>query len=315
MGGVADAVGGLAGGVVGGLAGGLFGAEGAQDANRSATNAQLQGIRESNALQRDLFNASADMGSYGRGIGNQALGLMASLYGFQPGTDPASSVRFGEDGELVTTPGASGSGAAPPGAAVPNFNALFQTPDYVWALQQGQQGLDRAAAAGGGLFSGNRLKEAVQYNQGMATQQFGNTWNRLASLAGIGQSGTNQLDQSLQNAGNNISQGLMGMGNARASGYQNHAAIDQNARLNMFSTLIGGGNMLAKAGMFSDRRLKSKIERIGTHPSGLPWYSYEIFGQPSEGVMADEVLQVNPDAVSVHESGFLMVDYSALGGV
>lgn len=64
--------------------------------------------------------------------------------------------------------------------------------------------------------------------------------------------------------------------------------------------------------MFSDRRLKTNIRRIGTHPLGIGFYAYTIFGEASQGVMADEVLAVRPEAVKRHENGFLMVDYGAL---
>lgn len=59
---------------------------------------------------------------------------------------------------------------------------------------------------------------------------------------------------------------------------------------------------------FSDRRLKSNIVRIGTY-KGHPWYRYNIFGRPSEGVMADEV----PDSAKIlHSSGYWMVNYGRL---
>lgn len=64
--------------------------------------------------------------------------------------------------------------------------------------------------------------------------------------------------------------------------------------------------------LFSDRRLKSGIIRLGTHPLGIGLYEYDIFGQRQRGVMADEVEQVLPEAVSTHPSGFKMVDYSKL---
>jgi hypothetical protein len=62
----------------------------------------------------------------------------------------------------------------------------------------------------------------------------------------------------------------------------------------------------------SDRRLKSNIRRTGTLPSGLGWYSYDIFGKRSEGVMAQEAMKLFPDAVGMHPRGFLMVDYSKI---
>lgn len=64
--------------------------------------------------------------------------------------------------------------------------------------------------------------------------------------------------------------------------------------------------------MASDRRLKSNIVRIGTHPLGIGIYEYEIFGRPDIGVMAQEVLEVKPEAVLTHPDGYLMVHYGRL---
>lgn len=76
---------------------------------------------------------------------------------------------------------------------------------------------------------------------------------------------------------------------------------------------LGGAGLLA-LGM-SDRRLKSNIMCIGTHPElGIGIYEYDLFGHHDYGVMADEVLIVRPSAVFVHPTGYLMVDYAQLGG-
>jgi hypothetical protein len=82
---------------------------------------------------------------------------------------------------------------------------------------------------------------------------------------------------------------------------------------NFWNQAIGSlvlGNTLATP---SDRRLKRNIKRIGTHPSGLPWYEFDyVWGEHSQGVMADEVIHVKPHAVIDHPSGFLHVNYGAL---
>ena len=63
----------------------------------------------------------------------------------------------------------------------------------------------------------------------------------------------------------------------------------------------------------SDRRLKSHIVRIGTHPQhGIGIYDYVIDGHPDTGVMAQDLLSVLPSAVSVGQDGFYRVDYSVL---
>ena len=70
---------------------------------------------------------------------------------------------------------------------------------------------------------------------------------------------------------------------------------------------------LAGAAM-SDRRLKSNIERIGTHKLGIGLYEYDILGQRQQGVMADEAEKVMPEAVLMHPSGYKMVNYGLLNG-
>lgn len=73
------------------------------------------------------------------------------------------------------------------------------------------------------------------------------------------------------------------------------------------------GGIASAAGAFmSDIRLKSNIRRIGTHPRGIGIYIYDIFGQPSAGVMAQELQQVAPELVHRHVSGYLMVNYGGL---
>lgn len=224
------------------LIGGLTGQAGADAAN-AAAQAQLQGIRESNDLQRDFFNAYSGLTDFQRGIGNQALSLYGGMYGLTPGYNPAGSVTFGEDGELVTTPGTSPTGGSPSGTGTPDYSAFFRSPDFQFALDQGKRGLDSTAAAGGNLFGGNRLREAARFNQGLATQQFGNFSNRLATLAGLGPQTTNQLGQTLQNTGNQIGTGLQNMGATRASGYINAA----NAQQQGMNNLLGLGGLFVGA--------------------------------------------------------------------
>lgn len=70
------------------------------------------------------------------------------------------------------------------------------------------------------------------------------------------------------------------------------------------------GTMAYMLYAMSDRRLKSNIRRIGTLLNGLGWYTYTIHGKASQGVMADEVEAIMPDAVIALPSGFKAVNYS-----
>lgn len=100
---------------------------------------------------------------------------------------------------------------------------LRATPGYQFAFNEGQRGLESSAAARGGLFSGAAGKALTKYGQGMADQQYGTHLNRLASLAGIGQTATNTVGGWGQNAASNVATGLQNAGNARASGIANSA--------------------------------------------------------------------------------------------
>lgn len=84
-----------------------------------------------------------------------------------------------------------------------------------------------------------------------------------------------------------------------------------NADMQAYNAKTGalGGLFGAGLSLFSDARLKTNVVRIGATDAGQPIYSYQyIWGGPTHiGVMAQESPQ---DAVSMHESGFMMVDYS-----
>lgn len=72
--------------------------------------------------------------------------------------------------------------------------------------------------------------------------------------------------------------------------------------------LFGLGSAAMGMFKFSDRRLKTDIKRVGTTDGGTPIYTYKYIGSDVAhmGVMAQEV----PEAAHMHDSGYLMVDYS-----
>ena len=86
-----------------------------------------------------------------------------------------------------------------------------------------------------------------------------------------------------------------------------------NAQQAGFGNLLGAGAQLGSAFLFSDRRLKSNIKRVGTHPAlGVGIYTYTMMGMPQHGVIAQEVQAVRPDLVRRHANGFLQVNYGGL---
>jgi len=76
------------------------------------------------------------------------------------------------------------------------------------------------------------------------------------------------------------------------------------------STTTGTGTSKAKMSLFSDRRLKRNVKKVGALDNGLAVYSYQYIGHPRThiGCMADDVAGRVPEAVS-EMHGMKMVDY------
>lgn len=102
-------------------------------------------------------------------------------------------------------------------------------PGYQFRLDQGNQALQNMAAMTGNLNSGRALKDAIGYNSGMASQEYGNAYsrfnndqtniyNKLAALAGMGQSSASSLAGVSQNYGAQVGNNLAQSANAQAAG-------------------------------------------------------------------------------------------------
>jgi hypothetical protein len=174
-------------------------------------------------------------------------------------------------------------------------------------MQAGQFGMDALGGAqnlaqtgfgqgqlAGSLFQGQNQAELdasrSQFDEGLA--------NRLAVL------------QNLQ-------------GNSQSGqGFKSIAGVTPGAASPSMASQIGGlalgGAMVGKVLGFSDVRMKENIKQIGKYPSGLPIYKFDYKPEFKDvaghgtfyGVIAQEAEVLFPDAVSVADNGYKMVDYS-----
>lgn len=123
------------------------------------------------------------------------------------------------------------SGIQPGGNLVRPFTLADYTadPGYQFRLQQGEQQLQNQAAAQGDFYSPNFINSAQRYAQDLASQEYGNaynryvtnqtnTFNRLADVAGLGQTAANQIGSFGQTAANNIGNANMTGAQARGQG-------------------------------------------------------------------------------------------------
>ncbi len=106
-------------------------------------------------------------------------------------------------------------------------------------------------------------------------------------------------------------QGQLGAYNSQMAG--NNALTGVLGTLGAAGIMSPAGTFSGLAALLSDRRLKTNVRRVGTHALGIGLYTYDyIWGEAGSGVMADEVEQVKPEAISYHPSGFKMVNYGML---
>jgi len=153
-----------------------------------------------------------------------------------------------------------------------------QDPGYAFRQAEGMRALERSASARGNLLSGGTLRGIQRFGQDLASQEYGNAFNRyqiernarlnpLQSLMGAGQSATNTMTGAVGQSGQNQQANLMNAGQARASGYVGAAnalggalsSIGQaaasypllNAQINYMNqqrTPAGGGTIVAGSG-------------------------------------------------------------------
>lgn len=92
------------------------------------------------------------------------------------------------------------------------------------------------------------------------------------------------------------------------------SAVKSTNKSNTISNIVKGVGTIASIFAFSDARLKTNIRRIGEYAEGCGIYEYNyIWGSEKQrGVIAQEIINIRPDAVRKHISGYYQVDYSRL---
>jgi hypothetical protein len=326
----------------------IINAAGAQNfqqalASREAFNqAQQQAYQQ--ALQGQGFNREALMQQFGMGQQAQELANQAAAQNFAQQQQAAEFNLARQQQQAAQAAGQAGFYNEAQAQAYQRQLAQQAAQNAAQAQRFGQvmdyQGLRNQALAQNQAQDFQRLAaqnaaQQQQFQQNIAGQQFYNTavQQALAQQAAIRSLPVNEISALL--SGGQVSvpqfQGYSGVSVAPAPVFQaGQAAGDfaqrnyanqvgaYNAGMGMLGSLAGAvgtaaGGPLGVAGLFtSDRRLKSNIVRVGTHPLGIGVYEYDIFGERQRGVMADEVENVLPEAVITRPNGYKMVNYGML---
>lgn len=239
-----------------------------------------------NTLTSDITNATngtfAAAGRDFSGANSQALGR-----GIFQGVAPTIAAQYNQNVQNQQ------------GAARNLYDAGTNNSGILAGLQQQKlanqgQGVAAAGAATDAANAGaNATLQAEAAKRGIPVQALGLLAQIGIPIAGLGSQSSGQGTQTNQ-----------------MSGAQQFATIAGG-----LGSLFGGGGGSTAGNMFkfiSDRRLKTDIHQIGNASNGLPLYVFRYINDPAiqhVGVMAQDVLGVNPDAVS-EENGHYVVDYA-----
>lgn len=246
MAGIALAIGTAVAGVAGAAAS-AFGAS-------KASSAQAKAADQQAAVQREMFDKQIELQEPFRQAGLASQNRMLTYLGLEGG-DPYSR-DYGSMNRDFTM-------------------ADFQAdPGYGFRMSEGMKGVERSAAARGGLLSGATLKGIERFGQDLASNEYGNAFQRyyaqrnarlnpLQSMLGQGQTSTNVMSQAAGQAGQGIAQAYGNAGQARASGYVGMAnaanqgvgsitnAANSYMNYNLMQNMLGRNNFAATASPYS----------------------------------------------------------------
>lgn len=143
-------------GAAGSLFGGLFGGNAAGKASKE----YMRGLEKA----RGSLETSQ----------SQALGNLTPYLS-------AGSRATGTLSDMTSTPGQGLLQNWTDTFQAPTAEQAAQTPGYKFQLQQGNDAIQKAAAARGGLLSGSTLADMNKFSQGIASSNYNDTWNRAHS--------------------------------------------------------------------------------------------------------------------------------------
>lgn len=227
------------------------------NASAKAASGARNAAQNANQMQWDMYQQNRSDQAPWRNTGSAALGALSTGMGinginnfdwqnyvndymrFDPNTGQQNGNITAQDAytDFMNRFGSTDAGSKYFNQNAPGFGDLSRNfsmadyqadPGYQFRLEQGAKALERAGAARGGQLSGAQLKGLTDYNSGMASQEYGNAYNRfmqnrttkfgqLSNLAGLGQSSVGQTGQLGANMATNMGNNMMGAANMNAA--------------------------------------------------------------------------------------------------
>lgn len=233
------AIGSIIGAVAGGIGSAFGGASNNSKAINKATDATLQANQQNIDLYKQIYGENKQTLSPFVNAGTQATGAINALLGLTPTNAPSPvvpSAATGTPGSAMSfnpitdqggfagirdkwaqiIAGRAGMNGQQQATAQPaTQQASYLTPQqafqnyqnstgYQFRLNQGMNALNSGYAGAGSIKSGAAMKSAMDYGQGIASQEFNNYLNALGNQQGVGLSAAGAQAGVSTNYANNI---------------------------------------------------------------------------------------------------------------
>lgn len=199
-----------------------------------------------------------------------------------------------------------------PGVSVGDF--IRSQPGFQFQYGQGLEGLNRQFAATGISPGGNQSIALQNFGNKFAGDYYQNLISNLMGPSGGGMAGQSSV-QNPQMGSSPIGQILgTGLGMWGQSGFGGLFGGGAAAATGMGGAMMATAPALGGLALLSDRNLKRDIKLVDV-VQGYKIYTYKYIWSNEEhrGVMAQDVLETDKDAVTMNKNGYYMVDYSKLG--
>lgn len=182
----------------------------------------------------------------------------------------AQGVAVDAQGKPVAAPSDYGIGNIPIGATEEEMAAagapmagrfteeftgqdIYMDPSYKFRLEQGMRQLRAQQAAGGNRFGGQAMKDIAEYSQGLASQEYGNAYerfmrnkqalySRLSDLAGLGSRAGSEAAAAGTAAGGQIGANIIGGQRAATDLLTSAAAARAGGQVGSTNAIVGGIN-------------------------------------------------------------------------
>lgn len=245
-------------GAILGIGGSLLQAGAASSAANSQERAAQQDL-EFQKETRDLVFDRLDPWYQGGNLANQAvlaemgLGVAPMIGGRAPQiraitTPGADTTRYRVGGQNFATMEEAQAWANANKRGGRRFGGFEASPGYQFRLDSGNDSINALAGARGGLMSGRTMQDLAKFNQGMASEEYGNYFARLSGLAGQGLGAASGQATAAGNAAQGVSNALAGMGNAQAAGAIGvgnaiNSGIQNGLGMWQYQKAMGGGGL------------------------------------------------------------------------